>query len=273
MFNGPPRAEVGTVTIVLPTRVTSSDRVLAPDRTVARRLVLDLQADTAHIASRRPLGSGTTATQLRGVGRRGRNRGSLIALTQLALAFQTTRPPRSRGGMSGAGPSHERRGWAHSSLTELGTRDTRASRRPLAHGSMRASATGDGRGAASTHSVALSRQRSQLGGRFLALADMILAWARTISSSVHPSRRPVARTTSTRSLPASQASSTGDVDGSTAGPPGSRYGRETVPPPPRGERAIAVTDVSQLSVPSLPHRRRNHQGHQCPEPRRISPPT
>ena len=217
--------QVGTVIIVLPTRITSSDRILARDKTVARRLVFDLQADTAHIASRRPLGSGTTATQPRGAGRRGRNRGSLIALTQLALAFQTTRPLRSRGGgMSGAGPSHGRRGRAHSSLTELGTRDTRASRRPLAHGGMRASATGDGRGAASTHSAALSRQRSQLGGRFLALADVILAWARTISSSVHPSRRPVARTTSTRSPPASQASSTVDLDGSKVGPRGQGTG-------------------------------------------------
>ena len=97
-FNGPPRAEVGTVVIVLPTRVTSSDRILARDRTVARRLVLDLQVGIVHTARRRPLGSGTTPTQLHGIGRRGSRRDSLSAFTQLALAFQTLSPARQGEG-------------------------------------------------------------------------------------------------------------------------------------------------------------------------------
>ena len=109
-LNGPPRAKVGTSIIALPTRITSSNRILTRDKTVARRLVLDLQAGIVHTARRRPLGSGATPTQPNGIGRRGRGRGSLSAFTQLALGFQTTCLPRSRGGIPGTSSPHGRRG-------------------------------------------------------------------------------------------------------------------------------------------------------------------
>ena len=110
-------------------------------------------------------------------------------------AARSTRRARGLGRLRGSAHPRKAGSSQQGRMGDRRTRETRASRRSLAHVGIRASATGDARGAAFTRSVASSRQSSHLSGLFLELAALTFACACRTSSSVHPSRVPVARMT------------------------------------------------------------------------------